>query len=200
MLKVGITGGIGSGKSVVSRVFRTLGIPIFNADDAARFLMEHSDEVVAAVKKTFGEEVYVNGKLNRVLMADLVYTDRAMLDKLNAIVHPATIKYAKTWVESHHSAYTLKEAALFFESGTSKEMDIIIGVSAPIEIRIARAMARNDKTREQVERIVAMQMDETEKMNNCQHVIVNDGQTAVLPQVLSLHRIFFSKSLSHYDI
>jgi dephospho-CoA kinase len=189
MLKVGITGGIGSGKSVVCQVFTTLGIPVFNADDAARYLMEHDDALVLNISQLLGNEVYTNGKLNRDKVSAIIYKDQEKLRELNELVHPATISYAKQWIDRQTTPYTIKEAAIFFESGSDKDMDVMVGVQAPQELRIARAMSRGSLTREQVLSIIVRQMDEDEKMSRCDHVIINDDQQAILPQILKLHQL-----------
>ena len=188
MLKVGVTGGIGSGKSVVCQVFRTLGIPVFNADDAARYLMEHDAILVQLISTLLGDDVYAAGKLDRAKVSAIVFREPAKLQQLNALVHPATIRYANEWFEKQRGPYVIKEAAIFFESGSYKEMDVMVGVSAPLELRIARAMKRNSLSREKVLSIVGQQMDEDEKLKRCNYVIVNDDTRAVLPQVLGLHK------------
>ncbi len=194
MLKVGITGGIGSGKSVVCQVFTTLGIPVFNADDAARYLMEHDATLVQNISLLLGSEVYTNGKLNRDRVAAIIYKDPEKLQALNALVHPATISYAKQWIGGHTTPYTIKEAAIFFESGSDKDMDVMVGIQAPQEVRIARAMKRGTQTREQVLAIMARQMDEDEKMSRCDHVIMNDDRQAIVPQVLQLHQLLLARN------
>ena len=190
MLKVGITGGIGSGKSVVCQVFNTLGIPVFNADDAARYLMDNDAVLVGSISLLLGNDAYHEGKLQRAKVSSIVYGKPDILERLNALVHPATIRYAQEWMKSQPSPYVIKEAAIFFESGSDKEMDVMVGVYAPKEVRIARARHRSGLTREQVEAIIARQMDEDEKMRRCDHVITNDDVTAVVPQVLQLHSRF----------
>jgi dephospho-CoA kinase len=190
MLKVGITGGIGSGKSVVCQVFTALGIPVFNADDSARYLMEHDPSLIAGITSLFGNDIYSAGKLNRIKLAGIVFKEPAKLQQLNALVHPATIAYAKTWFESRKAPYIIKEAAIFFESGSNRDMDIMVGVFAPRDLRIARAMKRSCLTQQKVEDIMNQQMDEDEKMKLCNYVIVNDDKTAILPQTLSLHEKF----------
>jgi len=194
MLKAGITGGIGSGKSVVCQVFKTLGIPVFNADDAARYLMENDPALINNIRLLLGDEVYTTGKLNRPLVSSIIYKDPAKLQKLNALVHPATIAYSRSWMDSRDAAYVIKEAAIFFESNSYKEMDVMIGVYAPKELRITRAMQRSKLTRSQVLAIMEEQMDEDEKMSRCDYVIYNDDQQAVLPQVLQLHTQLLSKA------
>ena len=186
MLKVGITGGIGSGKSTVCRVFKTLGIPVFDADAAAKYLMETDKELIAQIKGIFGEHIYNNNKLDRPQLASVVFSQPEKLKQLNEIVHPATVVYGKLWHQKQTSPYTLKEAAIFFESDTYKEMDLMIGVYAPIELRIKRAMERGNVRRAEIQARIDRQMDEETKMNRCNYVIINDGKTAVLPQVIKV--------------
>ena len=187
MLKVGITGGIGSGKSFVCQVFNALGIPVFNADDTARYLMENDAALIQGIRNLLGDDVYVAGKLDRAKVSAIIFQSPEKLQELNALVHPATISYAKEWFEKQQAPYVIMEAAIFFESGSYTDMDVMIGVHAPLELRIQRAMKRNNLSREKVLSIIAQQMDEDEKMKRCDHVIVNDDVTAVLPQVLKLH-------------
>ena len=194
MLKVGVTGGIGAGKSVVCRVFHTLGIPVFNADDTAKQLMETDLALVTAIQSLFGNNIYIDGKLDRKKLAAIVFEQPALLLQLNALVHPATIAYGNQWMAAQTSPYVIKEAAIFFESGSYKEMDIMIGVSAPENIRISRAMQREGMTREKVMQRIASQMDDTEKMSRCDYVIINDGTTAIIPQVLQVHQALLGKS------
>ncbi|MBW7914055.1 MAG: dephospho-CoA kinase [Taibaiella sp.] len=194
MLKVGVTGGIGAGKSVVCRVFHTLGIPVFNADDTAKQLMETNPALVTAIQSLFGSNIYMDGRLDRKKLASIVFEQPALLQQLNALVHPATIAFGNQWMATQTSPYVIKEAAIFFESGSYKEMDVMIGVSAPENIRINRAMQREGMTREKVMQRIASQMDDTEKMSRCDYVIINDGTTAIIPQVLQVHRALLGKS------
>lgn len=187
MLKIGITGGIGSGKSIVANVFEHLGIPVYKADTAAKSLMNEDPALRTAITSLFGPEAYQNGELNRSYISSLVFNDRAKLDALNSIVHPATIQYGKDWMNRQSAPYVLKEAALIFESGTQDELDYVIGVSAPLSLRIHRVMQRDQITREQVLQRMGNQLDESLKMKLCDFVIVNDDQQLVLPQVLALH-------------
>ncbi|GAA4469339.1 dephospho-CoA kinase [Nemorincola caseinilytica] len=191
-LRVGITGGIGSGKSIVCRVFATLGIPVLSADDTSRHLLDHDITVKQAIMQALGTDTYINGCPDREKIAAIVYRDPQKLQQLNAIVHPATIRYADEWLQRHSTLYVIKEAAIFFESGTHTGMDVMVGISAPRELRIQRAMQRGGTTREKIESIMARQMDEDEKMRRCDHVIINDDATAILPQVLHLHHILLS--------
>ena len=187
MLKVGITGGIGSGKSVVCQVFTALGIPVFNADDTARFLMENDAALMQSIRDLLGNEAYKQGKLDRAKVSAIVFKEPEKLQQLNALVHPATISYSQQWFEKQQAPYVIKEAAIFFESGSYKDMDVMVEVFAPQELRIRRAMKRSELTRAKVLAIIAQQMDEDEKRKRCDYVIINDDVTAVLPQVLKLH-------------
>ena len=188
MLKIGITGGIGSGKSTVARVFEHLGIPVYNADTAAKRLMEEDPDLRAAILQTFGAETFLHGRLNRPYLASLVFNNREKLNALNALVHPATIRDGINWMERQTAPYALKEAALIFESGSQNELDYVIGVSAPQALRIHRVMKRDGVSREEVLRRMANQIDESLKMKLCDFVIVNDDRRLVIPQVLSLHQ------------
>lgn len=196
MLKVGITGGIGSGKTIVCQVFHTLGIPVFYADDAAKYLMEHDETLINDIKTLFGSNIYANKTLNRKELSDIVFKDPEKLQQLNALVHPATVLYARDWMEKQQSPYAIKEAAIFFESGTYVDMDIMIGVSAPLELRIQRAMARSSATRSEILDRISKQMDQDEKMSRCDYVVINDEVQPIIPQVLNLHQILLEKAIT----
>jgi dephospho-CoA kinase len=189
MLKVGITGGIGSGKSLVAEMFKVLGIPVLHADATAKFLMDSDSALKAAIINQFGEEVYQNGRLNRPFLASQVFSNKQKLESLNALVHPATIAYGKKWFDEQRAPYALKEAAIFYESGTYVEMDKMIGVYAPIELRLKRAMDRDHITKEEVEKRMQNQMNEEEKMKRCDFIILNDGSKSIIEQVLEVHEL-----------
>lgn len=193
MLKVGITGGIGTGKSVVCQVFKTLGIPVFDADHETKQLMETDKQLVAGISRLFGDSIYANNKLDREQLAAIVFNDSEKLKALNAIVHPATIAHGKEWMAKQVTPYAIKEAAIFFESGSHKEMDIMIGVTAPIELRVRRLLQRAGMTREKIESRMASQMENEKKMALCDYVVGNDEHTALIPQVMKLHTILLKK-------
>lgn len=199
MLKIGITGGIGSGKSTVSGIFKVLGIPVFDADANAKLMMETDKGLQAAIQSLFGAEAYINGMLNRKLIADIVFKDATQLEKLNAVVHPAVIKAGDEWAAKQNSLYVIKEAALFFESGSAAGMDYIIGVYAPKHIRINRVMLRDGISREEVMNRMNRQIQEEVKMRLCDYVIVNDDQQLLIPQVLKLHDNFVKESKHEVD-
>lgn len=194
MLKVGVTGGIGSGKSIICQVFTTLGISVFRADDVAKYLMEHDATLINSIKAIFGSDIYTNGRLNRSKLSAIVFTEPDKLQQLNALVHPATIRYGQQWMDCQTGPYVVKEAAIFFESGSNKDMDIMIGVYCPKELRIYRAMQRSSATRQDILDRIGQQMDEDKKMSLCDYVITNDDIKAVIPQVLSLHHLLLEKA------
>lgn len=192
MLKVGLTGGIGSGKTVVADIFKVLGIPVFDADAAAKEIMEKDETLISQIKKEFGEEAYNGTKLNRKYLADIVFNDPFQLEKLNAIVHPATIQAGWNWAARQTSPYVVKEAALMFEAGSAAGLDYVIGVTAPKHLRIKRVMERSGLSREEVLSRMNRQVDDVIKMRLCDFVIVNDEQQMVLPQVMNIHATFMN--------
>ena len=192
MLKIGLTGGIGSGKSTVASIFKVLGIPVFDADSVAKKIMEEDEQLIHSIKEEFGEETYQNGKLNRKYLAGIVFNDAYKLELLNTIVHPATIKAAALWMEQQQAPYVIKEAALMFESASAAGVDYIIGVYAPRHIRIKRVMERDHVGREEVMARMDKQINEEIKMKLCDFVIINDEQQLVIKQVLHLHEQFLA--------
>ncbi len=188
MLKVGLTGGIGSGKSTIARIFATLGIPVYDADKAARNLINEKEELKKEIIYHFGRESYTGeGLLNRSYISSLVFSDPAKLALLNSLTHPAVIQDAVDWMKQQQSPYAIKEAALLFETGSAAGLDFIIGVYAPKALRIQRTMQRDNITREEVLQRMEKQIEETIKMKLCDQVITNDDQEPVLLQVLQLH-------------
>ena len=186
-LRVGLTGGIGSGKSTVAKIFEVLGIPVYYADAAAKRLMNEDDELKKNIIEQFGKESYIDEKLNRSYIASLVFADKDKLELLNTLTHPVTIRDANKWMQEQTSPYTIKEAALIFESGSAEYLDHIIGVYTPVPLRIQRIMQRDKITREEVLQRMSRQIDEDIKMKLCDTVIVNDEQQLLIPQVLQLH-------------
>lgn len=187
VLKAGITGGIGSGKSTVTNIFKTLGIPVFDADAAARKVMNEDEALIRSISKLFGSGAYTNGILNRKYIAGIVFSDAYKLEQLNALVHPVTIAIAEKWMQQQTAPYVLKEAAILFESGATAGLDYIIGVFAPQHLRIQRVMQRDKVTRDEVLGRMSKQIDEFMKMKLCDFVITNDEQQLLIPQVLEVH-------------
>lgn len=190
MLKVGITGGIGSGKTTVCRIFEVLHIPVYYADDRAKELMQSDLKLIASIKEIFGEQAYAGGKLNRPYISSKVFTNKALLARLNAAVHPAVAKDAELWMSQYKDLpYVLQEAALLFESGWHLRLDKIICVLAPPELRISRLKARDKATYEEITARMKNQMSDERKAELSDFIIYNDGQHRLIPQVLAVHRI-----------
>jgi len=187
LIKVGITGGIGSGKSIVSKVFEVLGVPVYYADDAAKRLMNEHEPMKQRLVEAFGDSTYSNGQLNRAYLSSMVFKDPVKLALLNSIVHPATLRDAEEWMLRQNHPYAIKEAALIFESGAQENLDLVIGVYAPAHLRIQRVMKRDGITREEVKARMDKQIEEDIKMQLCDYVITNDEQQLVIPQVVNLH-------------
>jgi len=188
MLKIGLTGGLGSGKSTVAHIFEVLGIPVYYADAASKRLMNDDEKVKAAVQNAFGKEAYPGGKLDRKYLAEIVFKDEKKLELLNSIVHPATLHDAVEWTSKQTTLYVIKEAALIFESGSHQNLDYVIGVKAPLHLRLQRAMKRDNISHEEAMARINKQINEEIKMCLCDFIIINDEQQMVIPQVLALHQ------------
>lgn len=188
MMQVGITGGIGSGKTTVCQLFAALGIPIYDADAAAKRLMTEDEALRKQLIGLFGEAVYVGSELNRPWIAEQVFKNKNLLNQLNALVHPSVARDTMAWTDQQNAPYVLKEAALLIESGSYKVLDKLIVVSAPEELRITRVMARNQITRDEVLSRIQNQLPEAEKLQMADYIIINDGEHALLPQVLNIHQ------------
>lgn len=195
MLRIGITGGIGSGKSVVARVFAALGVPVYDSDSRAKHVMANDLVLRAQLQEAFGADAYdATGQLNRPYLARVAFNDAAQLARLNALVHPRVGEDFAGWSAAQAAAgqpYTLKEAALLYESGAYKGLDAIITVFAPAEVRAARVLRRDaHRSAIDVQAIMAKQLSEDEKLARAEHVVYNDDSQLVLPQVLALDAAF----------
>jgi len=188
MLKVGITGGIGSGKSTVSKLFQLLGVPVYNADDNAKRLMNESPIIREKLLALFGPESYTDEGLNRKFIAQQVFNNAEKLAQLNAIVHPVVIQDGNDWLNRQTEPVVMKEAAIFFETGSGEGLDYIIGVYAPQALRIQRTINRDGVSRDDVLQRMSKQIDEELKMKLCDFVLLNDEQHMLIPQVVSLHK------------
>lgn len=187
-IMIGLTGGIGSGKSTVAAMFATLGIPVFNADEQAKLIMQNSPIIKEKLIAQFGAAIYEGGQLQKEQLATIVFNDPYQLQLLNAIVHPVTIQAAKDWALQQQEPYVIKEAALIFESGAAEGLFKVIGVTAPLTIRKHRVMHRDGITKDQVEARMRNQISDTIKMRLCDYVIHNDNQEMVIPQVLAIDK------------
>ncbi|MDQ0638497.1 dephospho-CoA kinase [Pedobacter sp. W3I1] len=197
MYKVGITGGIGSGKTTACKVFEVLGIPVFYADTVAKEIMCTDVLLMEGIKSTFGKESYFeDGKLNNKHIAGIVFNNDEKLAKLNALVHPAVFRAFDAWEATIPSTvpYTLKEAAILFESGSYKLCDTTILIIAPYEVKLKRLMQRDGVTEEQVMARMDKQLSDEEKTKMADHFIVNDEQQSIIEQVLALHREFLKSA------
>ncbi|WP_256006953.1 dephospho-CoA kinase [Pedobacter deserti] len=190
MKKIGITGGIGSGKTTVCRVFQTLGIPVFYADEAARSVMIKDQELMCGLKQEFGSESYFNdGSLNRAHIAGIVFHDADRLAKLNALVHPAVFRAFDQWCADLPVGfpYVLKEAALLFESGSASMCDENIVVVSPVQLKLERVMKRDNTNTEEIMARMSKQLPDDKKAELADHVIVNDENESLIAQVVRLH-------------
>ena len=194
-LRIGVTGGIGSGKSIVCKIFAVLGIPIYDADARARAVMVDDKVLVGQIQNQFGEASYrADGSLNREYLSREVFNDPVKLEQLNALVHPRVANDSEVWMqENRDSYYLVKEAALLFEAGSYKQLDKIIVVIAPESLRVQRVLNRDRlRTHEEVIKIIKSQMSEAEKISRADFVIHNDESQLIVPQVVELHERFIA--------
>ncbi len=187
MYQVGLTGGIGSGKTLVCSVFEKLGVPVYYADLEARRLMNSDSELIRQIIELFGEEAYGGGSLNREFLSESVFGNPSELSRLNELVHPAVRRDYTGWAESQEGSYVIEEAAILFESGADQLLDTTVLVYAPEEVRIHRVMERDGVEEELVRKRMMHQMDEDEKKKRAHHFINNDGKEMILPQIIDLH-------------
>jgi len=186
---IGVTGGIGSGKSMICRIFQSLNVPVSDADSRARWLMNNDQELKNKIIVAFGEESYINGSLNRNYISQIVFSNPEKLAFLNSITHPAVGKDFEKWVEKHQNeCYLVKEAALLIESGIYKLVDKLILVTASEKTRFERILKRDpQRSEEEIKNVMKRQMPEEEKRKYCDTIIENDGIQSILPIVLALH-------------
>lgn len=189
MLRLGVTGGIGSGKSTVCQIFESLGVPVYNADARAKFLVGNDKALQAELSSAFGEQTFINGEYNRTYIAGIVFADKFQLEKLNAIIHPHVLADWDDFCSQHaHLSYVVKEAAIMLETDSKNSIDKVALVYAPQNLRIERVMARDGVDRAVVEARIAMQMPEEEKLKLADFIIYNDADHSLIEQVLHLHQ------------
>lgn len=190
---VGLTGGIGSGKTTVANEFKELGIPVYIADDEAKKLMRKSKIIKRKLVQLFGEQAYDNdGNLNRNYLADIIFKDENYLKKMNAIVHPRVAKHFMKWVEKQDAPYVIKEVAILFENGGNKQCDYIITVTAPLDLRIKRLLSRDKTTEEKIIAIMNNQWSDEEKIKRSDFVVVNEKLIDTKKQTLKIHHKILS--------
>lgn len=192
MKTVGLTGGIGSGKSTVCKVFRVLGIPVFDSDQEAKRLMVEDESLRAALASRFGEEVIWSNGLDRKVLAEKVFNDPKALKDLNALVHPVVRQAFGDWVVLQTAPYVIMEAAILVETGGYKAFNELVVVTAPETLRIQRVMNRDGASEEQVVARVKNQADDAERLAVANHVVYNDDSRLVIPQVLAIHEALSS--------
>ncbi|HEX2919998.1 MAG TPA: dephospho-CoA kinase [Bacteroidales bacterium] len=185
--KLGVTGGIGSGKTSVCRVFHVLGVPVFSADTEASILMECNETIRKELNKIAGRDMFATGKLDRKELASLIFNDSIMLEKVNKLVHPAVFEQFEKWTMQQEGPYVIMEAAILFESGAFRFVDKVVTVTAPVEERIDRVIHRNKLTRVQVLDRIKMQMNDEEKIEKSDYVIRNSENEMIIPAVLLIH-------------
>ena len=191
MMRVGVTGGIGSGKSTVCEMFAQQGVAVYDCDREAKRLMAESEAVRSAIVEAFGEEAYAGGELNRAFLAEKVFGSEEQLSKLNAIVHPAVREDFERWCADHSSeAYVMMESAILFDAGFESEVDLTLAVLAPRELRVMRVCNRNGLTPEQVEQRIAHQMSDDELHARSNYTMVNISLDYLQSDVEAMHKIF----------
>lgn len=184
---VGLTGGIGSGKTTVAQMFKALGVPVYNADDEAKALMQSSEILKRELIQLLGVNCYQNEQLNRSFIASKVFADKALLEKINAIVHPKVAAHFEAWHAKQNTPYVIKEVAILFETGSQHLFDFILTVTAPVETRIQRVMDRDQKTKSDVEMVIKNQLSEDEKINQSHFVIFNNTILETQRKVQEIH-------------
>lgn len=188
MYVVGLTGGIGSGKTIVSEVFKNIGIPVYNSDIEAKILMNTDSDIINKLKMIFGYDIYNSeNQLDRKKLADLIFNNKDKLNTVNSIVHPPVKKHFQIWISKQNSLYVIKEAAILFESGTYKYVDKIITVSSPLSLRIKRLILRDNSNKEKIMERIKNQLNDEYKIKNSDFVINNNNEELILPQILSIH-------------
>jgi dephospho-CoA kinase len=184
---VGLTGGIGSGKTTVAQMFKSFGVPVYNADEEAKILMQNSDAIKHELIDLLGESCYTDGQLNRSYIASQVFANQRLLEKINAIVHPKVATHFEEWYSNQNTPYVIKEVAILFETKSQHLFDFIITVTAPIETRIQRVMDRDQKTKKEVMSVINNQLPDLEKINQSNFVIYNNIFSEIESKSLFIH-------------
>ena len=186
-MKLGITGGIGSGKTSVCRVFNVLGIPVFSADPEARKIMDNDEDIIREINNIAGRDLYKQGTLDRMSLASMIFKDPLLLRKVNTLVHPVVFEHFRQWVGLQKAPYAIMEAAILFESGAATLVDRVATVVAPVEERISRVIQGNRLTREQVMDRIKNQLDDESRIKMSDYVIYNSENDMIIPAILKIH-------------
>ncbi|MBA3970914.1 MAG: dephospho-CoA kinase [Bacteroidetes bacterium] len=191
MKKIGITGGIGSGKTTVCRVFELLGVPVYYSDQESKNILASDKSIRIKLLENFSNNILdADDLIDRKKLASLVFNNKIALEQLNSILHPAVGKHFEEWLKHQKSPYIIKEAAILFESGAYKQVDKVIAVIAPLELRLARLLKRDQNSREEIQQRIEKQMSDEERIKRSDVVLVNDEQELLIPQVVKLHQSF----------
>jgi dephospho-CoA kinase len=185
--RLGVTGGIGSGKTTVCRIFRVLGVPVFVADAAAREVMNNDPGIRDRINSIAGKDLYSGGELDRMELARLIFNRPEMLKSVNAAVHPVVLQIFSKWADESDAPYVIMEAAVLFESKADTYVDRVVSISAPVEERIARVMGRNELSREQVIERIKNQLEDDEREEQSYYVINNADNEMIIPDILKIH-------------
>lgn len=187
MKRIGLTGGIGSGKTYVAKVFESLGVPVFYADVEAKKLLNTSASLINSIKNNFGENVYIDGKLDKKKISQIIFSNDNKLKEINNLVHPEVSDLFKVWCLDQSSSYVIKEAAIIFESKSYLKLDAVICVAAPLEVRIERILNRDNTTKKEIKNRIKNQISQEEKESLSDFIIINDEKEMLLPQIISIH-------------
>lgn len=187
MVVVGLTGGIGSGKTTIAECFRSLGVPVYVADDEAKALMHRSKIIKRQLIQLFGEAAYKDGELNRIYLASKIFTDKALLSKMNAIVHPKVASHFKGWLADQKAPYIIKEVAIIFENNLESQYNLIITVVADEELRIQRVMRRDNSSKDKIKAIIKNQLPDAIKIEKSDFVITNNDLQVAKAQAIDIH-------------
>ena len=187
-IKIGVTGGIGTGKTTVCTIFKKIGIPIFNADEQSKILLKKNENVISKIIKVFGDNILDKKKIDTKKLGRIVFTNKQKLIELNNILHPRVIEKFDNWLLEQDSKYIIKESALLFESNTYKKLDKIILIQSPLKLRIKRVCARDNRTKKEVSKIIKNQLKQSEYIKLVDYVITNNEKTLITPQVMAIHK------------
>lgn len=190
MKKIGLTGGIGSGKTTISKIFQMLGTPIYNSDEAAKKILKNNSLAKNQILQYFGQKVLTNNKFDNKKIADIIFKQKEKLKIINSIIHPLVTNDFKAWCENQKTKYIIKESALIFKSNTHKELDHIIFVKSPLKLRIQRIKNRDGKNESEIFSIIKNQSSDEFLEKKCDYIITNDENSFLTEQILRLHEIF----------
>ena len=195
MIKAGVTGGIGSGKTLICQIFEKLGVPVFYADREAKEVLNYDRNVINEISRIFGADIYDEYGINKANLANIIFNDQEALNTINRIVHPVVRSRFKNWLSTLKAPYAIEEAAILVETGAHQELDFTILVYAPKELRISRTVSRDGKSRGEIEERMKNQMPDEEKFHKVNKVIYNDNSRMVIPQVLELHKQLMNQKI-----